>query len=337
MSLKPWLVDVPVQVNIWVRPECQRPQFEILRQARPSILFILSDGGRNDDEWRIINEHRKMFDEEIDWDCTVYRLYENENLGLYGTMQPLWDMVWSHVDRCVVLEDDDLPAVSFFRFCAELLERYKDDERISCICGTNSFDTREGCTSDYFFSEGGSIWGYATWKRVYDTYGDFEYGKDPYTMRLLQNLCKRDHTLWRQIKTFSSGTTYAGHIAGDEYYLEFAKFGHHQLHIVPTKNMISNIGCGASSEHADDLKAMTPGMRRVFNTKTYEVEFPLRHPQNVINDIEYAERFDRLICRNHPFLFGCRMSYRFLLMVRYGQLMKAVGKVKRLIGLEEER
>lgn len=337
MSLKPWLVDVPVKLNIWIRPECQRPQFEVIKKARPSILFIQSDGGRNEEEWRIINEHRRMFDEEIDWDCTVYKIYEDENRGMYAMMYRTREMIWSHVDRCIFLEDDDLPAVSFFQFCAELLEKYKDDERISCICGTNSFVIREGCTSDYFFSDRGSIWGVAMWKRVYDTYCDFEYGKDPYTMRLLQNLCKRDRTLWRQIKAFSSGETYSGHIAGDEYYFEFAKFGHHQLQIIPTRNMISNIGCGASSEHADDLKAMTPGMRSVFNTKTYEVEFPLRHPQYVINDIEYAEQFDRLTCRNHPFLFIGRMSYRFLLMVRYGQFWKAVGKVKRLVGLEKER
>lgn len=46
MDKKPWLVDVPVKVNIWIRPECQRKQFEALKQARPSILFIQSDGGR---------------------------------------------------------------------------------------------------------------------------------------------------------------------------------------------------------------------------------------------------------------------------------------------------
>ena len=72
VNKKPWLVDVPVKVNIWVRPECQRKQFEVIKQARPSILFIQSDGGRNEQEWKIINEHRKMFDTEIDWDCTVY-------------------------------------------------------------------------------------------------------------------------------------------------------------------------------------------------------------------------------------------------------------------------
>lgn len=337
MALKPWLVDVPVKLNIWVRPECQRPQFEVIKQARPSTLFIQSDGGRNEEEWRIINEHRRMFDEEIDWDCTIYRLYEDHNCGMYAMGLRCDDFVWQHVDRCIFLEDDNLPSVSYFQYCAELLERYKDDERISCICGTNAFDTREDCTSDYFFSDRGSIWGIAMWKRTYDAYHDFEYGKDPYTMRLLERLTRRDKDFWKQIQTYSSGRLYKGHVAWDEYHLAFANYGYHQLQIIPTRNLISNIGFGASSEHADELKAMTPGMRSMFNTKTYELEFPLKHPRYVINDIEYTERINRLLCRNHPILFAGRMFYRFLLMVRYGQLKKALYKARWVLGMQKEK
>ena len=76
--MKPYLVDVPVRVTIWIRPECQKKQFEILKEARPSIIFLQSDGGRNEKEWAAIYENRKLFDEGIDWDCTVYKIYENK-------------------------------------------------------------------------------------------------------------------------------------------------------------------------------------------------------------------------------------------------------------------
>lgn len=56
--MKPYLVDVPVKVNIWTRPECQRKQFEVIKQARPSILFVTSDGGRNEREWQLIYQNR---------------------------------------------------------------------------------------------------------------------------------------------------------------------------------------------------------------------------------------------------------------------------------------
>ena len=74
MELKPYLVDVPVKTNIWTREDCQKKQFEIIKQARPSILFIQSDGGRNEQEMEIIRRNRKMIDEGIDWDCTVHKL-----------------------------------------------------------------------------------------------------------------------------------------------------------------------------------------------------------------------------------------------------------------------
>ena len=66
-ELKPYLVDVPVRVNVWIREECQRKQFEVLKQARPSIMFLISDGGRNEKEWEAIKNNRAIFDNEIDW------------------------------------------------------------------------------------------------------------------------------------------------------------------------------------------------------------------------------------------------------------------------------
>ena len=78
-----FLVDVPVKINIWIRPDCQKKQFEIIKQAKPSVLFIQSDGGRNGEEQRIINENRKMIEEGISWKCKVYKIYEDTNQGLY--------------------------------------------------------------------------------------------------------------------------------------------------------------------------------------------------------------------------------------------------------------
>ena len=62
--MKPYLVDVPVKINIWIRPECQRKQFEVIKKARPSVLFVTSDGGRNDQEWELIYQNRKIYDED---------------------------------------------------------------------------------------------------------------------------------------------------------------------------------------------------------------------------------------------------------------------------------
>lgn len=328
MEKKTWLVDVPVKVNIWIRPECQRKQFEVLRQARPSVLFIQSDGGRNEEEWKIIKEHRKMFDTGIDWDCTVYRIYADKNYGLY-TMGDMRDKIlWSHVDRCILLEDDQIPSVSYFRFCAELLEKYKDDERICCICGMNHLGVSENVSADYFFSRQGSIWGVAMWRRTYEQFDKFSYGKDPYVMSLLKQRTKHNQSVWKRICAYAEKNEYEGHVAGPEFFIEYAMYGFNQLQIIPKYNMINNIGCSEQAAHSSSAEMLPRGIRRVFNMKTYEVKFPIKHPEYVIPDVKYERERNRIMGFNHPLVFWFRKVESFLLMLRYGKWKKAVIKVK---------
>lgn len=58
--MKPYIVDVPVRINIWIRPDCQSKQFEITKMARPSTIFLQSDGGRTDGEWEAIYSNREI-------------------------------------------------------------------------------------------------------------------------------------------------------------------------------------------------------------------------------------------------------------------------------------
>ena len=312
--MKPWLVDVPVRVNIWIRPECQKAQFEVLKKARPSIMFLISDGGRNDKEWEAIRANRKMFDTEIDWDCTVYKIYEDKNNGLYTMSNKARSLIWSTVDRCIFLEDDYVPSVSYFGFCAELLEKYKDDERIQAICGMNHCTTWEQASADYFFADEGSIWGIATWKRT-DEQRDPEhtYGKDPYTMSLLEQHTKNEQVFWNTLKGYAENERYGNHIAGGEFYHRFEIYAQHRLYIIPKYNMINNIGCTPNGAHATEYKLMPRGVRQVFNMKTFEYDLPLKHPKYVIADLEYSKKRARIMGVGHPMvLFGRRIESAFL-------------------------
>ena len=336
MKIKPWLVDIPVKVNIWIRPECQRRQFEVIKQARPRILFIQSDGGRNDEEWKIINEHRRMFDTEIDWDCTVYKIYADQNYGLYTMGNMRNEIVWSKVDRCIFLEDDQIPAVSYFRFCAELLEKYKDDERICCICGMNHLGISENVTSDYFFSRQGSIWGVALWKRTYDQFGSFTYGKDPYIMKLIKQRTKHNPIAWKRICAYANSDEYEGHVAGSEFFIEFAMYGLNQLQIIPKYNMISNIGCSEKAVHSNSIQMLPHGIRKVFDAKIYELDFPLKHPKYIIPDVDYEKKRNRIMGYNHPIVSYWRKVESFVLMVRHGKLKQAIKKVKQNLIVQRE-
>lgn len=324
--MKPYLVDVPVRINIWIRPECQKKQWEVIKKARPSILFIQSDGGRNKKEWEAIRENRKLIDEGLDWECQVYKIYENKNNGLYAMGKKVTEVIWNTVEYCIFLEDDLIPSVSYFAFCKELLERYKDDQRIECICGMNHLGKYLEPHADYFFARQGSIWGVATWKRVTEN-RTFEYGKDTYVMKLLRQRTKHNEIAWKRLNGYLKQKKYEGHVPGSEFWYEFDMYAQNKLQIIPKVNMISNIGATENSEHAAELKLLPKGIRRVFNMPTYEIELPMIHTNYVIPDIEYEAKRNRIMGYNCPLISFYRKIARFLLLIKHGKMKEAVNRV----------
>ena len=138
--------------------------FDCIRNARPSTLFLYQDGPRynkNDEDG--IKRCREYAENNIDWDYDVHKLYQDKNFVCDPSNYIAQKWAFSIVDKCIVLEDDDLFPVDFFKFCWELLEKYEDDNRISIICGMNNLDTYNTDKNwDYFFTSGGSIWGWAS-------------------------------------------------------------------------------------------------------------------------------------------------------------------------------
>lgn len=328
-ELKPYLVDVPVRVNVWIREECQRKQFEVLKQARPSIMFLVSDGGRNEKEWEAIKNNRAIFDNEIDWDCTVYKIYEDKNNGLYTMSKKGAELIWSKVDRCIFLEDDHMVSVSYFKYCAELLEKYKDDMRIVGISSMNFAGEWKTCTSDYFFCERGAIWGFATWKRSYDIRDKtFEYGKDPYVMKLLKENTKHVKHMYKGMKGYAENNMYGNHTAGGEFFNALAIYSQNQLMIIPKYNMMCNMGCTQNGAHADEYKLLPRVTKRLFNMDTYELEFPLKHPKYVIPDQKYRMYEEKVLGRGRPLLSFFRRIERIFLILKFKGIKGMLKKIK---------
>ena len=323
-----YLVDVPVQVNIWIRPEMQRRQFEVIKQAKPSILFVFSDGGRNEEEWEKIYLNRKMYDEEINWECQVYKVYKDVNIGLYAMERELHQLIWKNVDRCIFMEDDIIPSVSFFRFCEEMLERYKDDKRVYMVCGVNHIGINENVNSDYFFSRYGAIQGVAMWRRSFEQYYDFSFKDDPYIMNLLDQRTRKFKDNKKEIHSVAKTGTYSGHVAGDEFYMSFANYAHNQVMIIPKKNLICNIGFGDDAEHGDSLRRLPRAIRQVYNMPTYELEFPLKHAQYVIPDESYEKKRNRILGVGHPVLSLYRKIERGFLVLKEGDFRYLLKKIQ---------
>lgn len=324
--MKEYLLDVAVKTTIWTRPECQRKQFEVIKKAKPSKLLLVSDGGRNKEEWKLININRKMFDEEIDWDCEVYKLYEEKNCGVWTMINKGHEFVWSKVDACIFLEDDDIPTVTFFAFCKEMLEKYKDDTRIGMICGTNLLGVYDECPYDYFFTGSGSIWGVATWKRITESF-DMSYINDEYEMKILKERLGKNRVFWKSILSYGRTGYFYNHIATDEFFYGMSRYANSQLRIVPKRNMVSNIGFTPDSVHSGTYDIIPHALRKIFDLPRYEIKFPLKHPKYITDDLIFEKRVNSLLAYNMPVKSAFRRIEKIYLYSRKkGELKRAVRR-----------
>ena len=121
--MKPALVDVAVLILFFNRPEPLKAVFSQVKKARPSKLFLYQDGPRNEKDMPGILACREVV-KDIDWECEVQQLYQEKNYGCDPSEYMSQKWAFSHVDKCIVLEDDDIPSLSFFPFCKELLDKY---------------------------------------------------------------------------------------------------------------------------------------------------------------------------------------------------------------------
>ena len=215
------------------------------------------------------------------------------NLGCKKRVSSGIDWIFEQVQEAIILEDDCLPEPTFFRFCQEMLERYRDDKRVGTISGDNfQFGQRHGSDS-YYFSKYVHVWGWASWRdRWQDSY-DVAIGKWPQVRdehRLADMVGdQREATYWR--KVFER--VYQGKIDTWDYQWVFANWVTGRSSILPAVNLISNIGFDQHATH-------TTGKSDLANMSVTPMQFPLVHPVGLFRNMR-ADRFSEIKCFRVPF------------------------------------
>lgn len=325
---QPYKTDIAVLILFFNRPETLKLMFEEVKKARPSHLFLYQDGARDERDRAGMEASRQIVaDENIGWECDVHRLYRTKNYGCDPSNYMSQKWAFSIVDKCIVLEDDDTPSQSFFPFCKEMLDRYENDDRISMISGTNYDETTPDMPCDYLFTTAFSINGWATWRRVVDQW-DEHYGflDDEYATRLLGNLIKErryQHNFLRFCQYHRS--------LGKAYYetiLHAAIFLNSGLSIVPRVNMINNAGASGEGVHLSGSNRDLPkAYRRIFTMGRYELNFPLKHPRYVIEDVEYKNRMFKTMAWGHPLIKVGRSLEELWLNLVHGNFSRIASAV----------
>lgn len=273
-------LSVPVALLIFKRPEHTEAVFEVIRQAQPKKLLVIADGPRasRSGEAEKCAAARAVID-RVDWDCEVLKNYSDVNLGCGVRPATGINWVFEQVEEAIILEDDCLPHPTFFNFCEELLEKYRDDERVMLIGGTNHFGKWKSKNQSYHFSIFSGIWGWASWRRAWKFY-DYEMKLLPEALeaQLLNNLFPNpEHRVyWENLlqRAYEDGSkTYW------DYQWLFTRWAQNGLGIIPEVNLVSNIGFGPDATH-------TFAKNSLADLETQGVSLPLKHPPFIIQNVE---------------------------------------------------
>ena len=161
-------LNTAVLFLVFNRPETTARVFDAIRKARPPRLYVAADGPRTNrpGEAERVEKVRQIAT-AVDWPCEVNTLFRKDNIGCKRAVSGAITWFFEKEEEGIILEDDTLPSQSFFWFCQELLEIYRDDERIFIISGYNKQDEWNAEKVDYFFSYFGGIWGWASWRRAW--------------------------------------------------------------------------------------------------------------------------------------------------------------------------
>jgi hypothetical protein len=312
MTSAPVLQRTPVALFVFNRPAFTARVFEMIAQARPARLLVVGDGPRADhpDDVDLVRETREIV-ERVDWRCELQTCYSDVNLGCGRRVASGLDWVFANVDEAIILEDDCVPDPTFFPYCEELLERYRDDERVHMVSGCNVMAPKSFGPYSYYFSRCYHIWGWATWSLAWSHY-DYEMRDWPprrETSWLEQHL--RSKTAAR-IAGLLFDETYAGRIRQWDFQWVFAGWSRNAVSVTPAVNLVTNIGFGDAATHLVD-----PNHPRA-NLESLPMSFPLRHPPEV-KVLEEADRAEwESVFPHYPQFAGHRLRRGLMGALRRG-------------------
>lgn len=236
-------VTAPILLIAFNRPDTTRIIFNKIRDTKPLKLYVAVDGPRRNKEGEdiLVNEVRNIV-KNIDWECEFHFLFRDQNLGCGIGVSSAISWAFETTEKLIIIEDDCLPAMSFFSYCNILLEKYKDDARICMISGNNYTENFNNTDDSYFFSLYGHIWGWATWKRCWDKF-DYDM-KDWQSFKNTNQICNifREKKEQQYFITFYQNFLTKKEKGTWDYQWFYCRIKENGLSIVPSQNLVTNIG-----------------------------------------------------------------------------------------------
>lgn len=289
--------QVPILLLVFNRPDTTRRVFDTIRRVQPARLYLAADGPRASRAGEVerVKEVREIVS-NIDWPCEVKTLFRDSNLGCKNAVSEAITWFFTQEPEGIVLEDDCVPHPQFFLYCGELLERFRNDERIGFISGTSLYDLRkEGLTwdgEDFVFSRYLSVWGWASWRRVWKDY-DPDILSWPIDKEAISALTENSRLRSAHIKLFDK--IHAGLIDTWDYQVGLMLWKNSRLAITPRFNLIENIGFNDDATHTQSANNL---MAKLSRMSPSNLTFPLTSPHLIMRNRFYEKKLEALSTRS---------------------------------------
>ena len=317
-------MKTPLLLLLFNRPELTKKLIARLKLIKPKKIYINIDGPRNGNlkDQVLCKEVLKLI-KKIEWPCKKYIKINKTNKGCRKSVYNAITWAFLKENKLIILEDDCFPSNFFFGYCEQLLKKYKYENKIKVISGSN-FQKNKFGEADYYFSKYLHCWGWATWKRAWKNYDN--------SMSFWKSFQKSSN--WNDLFTNNSEKKYwkkkfdlVKEYKIDSWaYVWLASVWYNQgLTIIPNKNLVKNVGFESDATHTTgyDLDKYS---REINGKKIPEIKHPIIIKNNKIADqLLFKHHFNGMynfypwrliylirILINNPFNFINKVKKSFL-------------------------
>lgn len=273
-----FVFDTAVAFFVYNRLDTTEKVFQRIREIKPPRFYVICDAARPNKEGddKKVQAVRDYIDSHIDWECEVHKNYAETNMGCKKRVTSGISWVFEHEEQVIIIEDDVLLDPSFFRFCQEMLNHYKDDERVMLVGAHKRLEDFK-TPNDYIFTADNYIWGWGTWKRTWEKYDvDLKNWPKNKADGLMHKVFMKDKADYIDEEL---DRTFDGSLDGWDYQLMMCLAENNGLCIVPNVNLIENIGF-----NRDDA-THTKGKGEDMHVCSYQ--FPIHFRDEVVRDLDY--------------------------------------------------
>jgi len=286
------MVETPVLIATFARPEYARKTFDAIKKAKPKKLYFYSNKAREDNPEEIKrNKEVRALVKEIDWDCELKTWFRDEYVDVFTSLWGAYDWVFDNEEQAIILEEDCVASLAFFDFCDQLLPKYKDDLRVWLISGNNFIEGYNPSGYDYIFSKFPYLYGWASWSSRWNSIYrngfpkkevlnngiiNYIYPSNKYR-KISKEIFKRNIDAWTNIWDYSFTWT--------------MKLNH-GFGIIPIKNLVKNIGIDGFHNKQENKLYHN---RKLYTKQKYNI---IKTPPYIAPDYRYDMRFLKIIYKS---------------------------------------